>query len=744
MSRVTGATNRGVRERDFGVLLPERHNPDTGVCLIEMAFLSNPEQARRLERDEYRDDLARELGDCIREGLELGGATATAFEKKFQPIDHSYIKKTLSGGTLTPAASVSVMDPAAMNPGFIDAATDDVKTTASLQTELVSLLHKDPYKKFVRATAATPTGKNPVPCKIDSANRIAVALVDLTGAKLAAPELAEWCSTAPIEGGSSCKILSIYALHQLLFDLQQLVKSKSIKTAADLEKAAQKIWTAAGWKNPPQIAKLFHIVEHPPSELAIEFPAWLGFSDSHCHGGFLVNDDCTASDLILALGFEYIGSVALQSGLRHSKRGGLWLGSSYSNGRCKAKFWPDSPVKPIRNCKGDGPSGHHLTALSGATYYTLAAQGRLADDATSQAVLTRLKCGCSYRGFFFRGLESLGSRHCTPSGLKTSQKCGIIEDCRHETMLVERDGLRYVAILITRDGAEFPFKQFIKDIDAIIDKRNPCPAAAHSTALDSGASELKSPPVKVSLQEIADGTQGDVPDDIRDAILKSGETDVDDLTNRVFRSKHPTLPKLPLDSKDPKQKELRAEWNLILHRRVKPLIWLRQMIVVIDKYRGDIPRDFLLGWIANESDGNFRTVSEKFGERGYFQIMWTGGEAKDEAHLSEKNFKRLSDDPAFSLKTGIQLAERYRQHIASNYPAAAADADLLFRLAKGRHHLPNELKSVLDQFKKSGAKFTWDTISKKLPDRLVKEVNRTMKYAANLKPLADLVPDGGN
>jgi hypothetical protein len=35
-----------------------------------------------------------------------------------------------------------------------------------------------------------------------------------------------------------------------------------------------------------------------------------------------------ASKLILRLGFEYIGSVAWQSGLRHPKRGGIWYGST--------------------------------------------------------------------------------------------------------------------------------------------------------------------------------------------------------------------------------------------------------------------------------------------------------------------------------------------------------------------------------------------------------------------------------
>jgi hypothetical protein len=36
-----------------------------------------------------------------------------------------------------------------------------------------------------------------------------------------------------------------------------------------------------------------------------------------------------ARALIIALGFEYIGSVALQSGLFDEKQGGLWLRAAY-------------------------------------------------------------------------------------------------------------------------------------------------------------------------------------------------------------------------------------------------------------------------------------------------------------------------------------------------------------------------------------------------------------------------------
>jgi N-acetylmuramoyl-L-alanine amidase len=71
---VTGARNRGVREEDFGVLLPERHAPDSAVCLAEIAFLTNPDQARRLAGNDYRQQLAEALATAVRQHLPVAVA----------------------------------------------------------------------------------------------------------------------------------------------------------------------------------------------------------------------------------------------------------------------------------------------------------------------------------------------------------------------------------------------------------------------------------------------------------------------------------------------------------------------------------------------------------------------------------------------------------------------------------------------------------------------------------------------
>lgn len=96
---VTRVSNRGVRRADLGVLKPERHLPQTAVCLAEVAFLSNPQQAKRLEDAVYRQQIAVALSDAVLKSLPSSGAAVSAqsfFDDDedlnagyFQPLDYS-------------------------------------------------------------------------------------------------------------------------------------------------------------------------------------------------------------------------------------------------------------------------------------------------------------------------------------------------------------------------------------------------------------------------------------------------------------------------------------------------------------------------------------------------------------------------------------------------------------------------------------------------------------------------------
>src|SRR5262245_60684606 len=61
----TGVSNRGIRESDFGVLLPSRHASNTAACLVETAFLTNTAQARHLESETYRQQIAAALAEGV-------------------------------------------------------------------------------------------------------------------------------------------------------------------------------------------------------------------------------------------------------------------------------------------------------------------------------------------------------------------------------------------------------------------------------------------------------------------------------------------------------------------------------------------------------------------------------------------------------------------------------------------------------------------------------------------------------
>lgn len=61
----TGAPARGLRTGPFAVLAGDVHVPKTAACLVELAFLTNPAQAARLESSAY----VRQLGLGVAQGL---------------------------------------------------------------------------------------------------------------------------------------------------------------------------------------------------------------------------------------------------------------------------------------------------------------------------------------------------------------------------------------------------------------------------------------------------------------------------------------------------------------------------------------------------------------------------------------------------------------------------------------------------------------------------------------------------
>jgi hypothetical protein len=65
VGRAAGANAWGVGARDLGVLKVSRHHAGTNACLLEIAHLSNPDQAARLRDSAYRDHLAQAIAGAL-------------------------------------------------------------------------------------------------------------------------------------------------------------------------------------------------------------------------------------------------------------------------------------------------------------------------------------------------------------------------------------------------------------------------------------------------------------------------------------------------------------------------------------------------------------------------------------------------------------------------------------------------------------------------------------------------------
>jgi hypothetical protein len=243
-----------------------------------------------------------------------------------------------------------------------------------------------------------------------------------------------------------------------------------------------------------------------------------------------------------------------------------------------------------------------------------------------------------------------------------------------------------------------------------------------------------------SLKDIAEGKIGNPPKAVVTAILAQGNRDERALAQQALLLNHPELKgKLPA-SPSPK---LARELSRILVRQVRPLIWLSQIIELLDRYRGDIPREFLLGWMAIESDGNVKVVTSR-PERGYFQIDWKGGEAQEQLKLNQTKFLALSTDREYSIRIGIQLARLYRSYIRKHYPAVPDGSELLWRMTKARHGASGLLTKALSELAKAHQKITWEGLAAKMSQttlgpKIVDNVDHLFKYANLVKPLVAAV-----
>jgi hypothetical protein len=129
------------------------------------------------------------------------------------------------------------------------------------------------------------------------------------------------------------------------------------------------------------------------------------------------------------------------------------------------------------------------------------------------------------------------------------------------------------------------------------------------------------------------------------------------------------------------------------------------LIPLLDRARGNIPLDFLLGWIDVESNGRLDVITP-LGERGFFQIH--PAESKDH-HLQHK---RLTTDPDYSVHAGIQIVCAYADLARQRYPWIPFGSELFWRIVKLQHAMGSALtQRMLSDMRNRGLPPTsWDAI----------------------------------
>jgi hypothetical protein len=130
------------------------------------------------------------------------------------------------------------------------------------------------------------------------------------------------------------------------------------------------------------------------------------------------------------------------------------------------------------------------------------------------------------------------------------------------------------------------------------------------------------------------------------------------------------------------------------------------LLPLLDRHRGDIPVDFLLGWIDVESNGRIDEVTKSLDERGFFQIH--PAESKDH-HFQHQ---RLTVDPDYSVWAGVQLVRDYATLARKRFPWIQVGSRLFWSVVKLQHAMGSGLaRTMLAEMSRRGIPpITWQAI----------------------------------
>lgn len=131
---------------------------------------------------------------------------------------------------------------------------------------------------------------------------------------------------------------------------------------------------------------------------------------------------------------------------------------------------------------------------------------------------------------------------------------------------------------------------------------------------------------------------------------------------------------------------------------------MAQLVPLLNKYRGDIPLYFVLGWVNVESGGQIGS-STKLGELGYFQIH------PEESKLLHLDHPRLHTDSDYSVQSGIKLVNHYANLAQKlGFPRGT---ELFWSATKWHHWAPAGVALIVKDMRVNGVEPTtmsWNVI----------------------------------
>ncbi len=177
-----------------------------------------------------------------------------------------------------------------------------------------------------------------------------------------------------------------------------------------------------------------------------------------------VSSNRYATEMMNEVGKEYIARVLLSPRYRlydPEHNGGLWVGKDYA----KAGLWRRDPLHNL---------SHGATAMQVARFYYLLATDNLVTPAHSRK-MRQMLAESELNHKFVRALKRIDPR------ASISRKSGSWSTYHSDSVLVERDGHRYIAVALSNspDGSKW-LGRIITRLDALLD---PDPTAADTRSI---------------------------------------------------------------------------------------------------------------------------------------------------------------------------------------------------------------------------------------------------------------------